>query len=115
MPAMATTHASTTMYLCLKHHLASPLMLGPLCLSVSNYDGRVPSRSAGILLHRGEGAELEVLLVHPGGPAWAGRDRGAWSIPKGEYGGGEDALAAARREFEEELGSAAPDAEPLEL
>ncbi len=65
-------------------------------------------RSAGILLHRGRGDGLEVLLVHPGGPAWAKRDAGAWSIPKGEYADGEDPLAAARREFEEELGSAPP-------
>ena len=50
-----------------------------------------------------------MLLVHPGGPAWVGRDAGAWSVPKGEYLDGEDPLAAARREFEEELGSAPPD------
>jgi predicted NUDIX family NTP pyrophosphohydrolase len=56
-----------------------------------------------------------VLLVHPGGPAWAKRDAGAWSIPKGEYLDGEDPLAAARREFEEELGSAPPDAEASDL
>jgi predicted NUDIX family NTP pyrophosphohydrolase len=49
-----------------------------------------------------------VLLVHPGGPAWSKRDAGAWSIPKGEYENGEDPLDAARREFEEETGSAAP-------
>jgi predicted NUDIX family NTP pyrophosphohydrolase len=49
-----------------------------------------------------------VLLVHPGGPMWAKRDLGAWSIPKGEYEPGEDALAAAAREFEEELGTEAP-------
>ena len=65
-------------------------------------------RSAGILLYRGSGDGLEVLLVHPGGPAWSKRDAGAWSIPKGEYLDGEDALAAARREFEEELGTAPP-------
>lgn len=63
-------------------------------------------RSAGILLHRGGAGAREVLLVHPGGPFWARRDDGAWSIPKGEYDDGEEALAAARREFEEELGSA---------
>jgi predicted NUDIX family NTP pyrophosphohydrolase len=72
-------------------------------------------RSAGLLLHRGRGAGLEVLLVHPGGPAWAHREVGAWSIPKGEYLDGEDPLAAARREFEEELGMAPPDAEPSDL
>ena len=60
----------------------------------------MPKRSAGILLHR----RGEVLLVHPGGPFWAKRDDGAWSIPKGEYEDGEDPLAAARREFEEETG-----------
>jgi predicted NUDIX family NTP pyrophosphohydrolase len=75
-------------------------------------------RSAGIVLHRGRGPDLEVLLVHPGGPAWAKRDAGAWSIPKGEYLDGEDPLAAARREFEEELGTpppAAPDAHATDL
>jgi predicted NUDIX family NTP pyrophosphohydrolase len=56
-----------------------------------------------------------VLLVHPGGPAWARRDLGAWSIPKGEYLDEEDPLAAARREFEEELGTPAPDGEPSDL
>jgi predicted NUDIX family NTP pyrophosphohydrolase len=56
-------------------------------------------RSAGILLHRGRGQDLEVLLVHPGGPAWVNRDAGAWSVPKGEHLEGEDPLAAARREF----------------
>jgi predicted NUDIX family NTP pyrophosphohydrolase len=67
------------------------------------------------LLHRGRGENLEVLLVHPGGPFWARRDAGVWSIPKGEYGDDEDPLQAARREFAEELGSPAPDGEPLEL
>ena len=66
-------------------------------------------RSAGILLYRGRGRGLEVLLVHPGGPLWARRDAGAWSIPKGEYEPSEDPLAAARREFAEELGNPAPD------
>lgn len=72
-------------------------------------------RSAGLLLHRWRGEELEVLLVHPGGPAWTNRDAGAWSVPKGEYLDGEDPLAAARREFEEELGNPPPDGEPAEL
>lgn len=58
---------------------------------------------------------LEVLLVHPGGPFWARRDEGAWSIPKGEYGGDEDPLAAARREFEEELGTPAPEGSTEDL
>ena len=72
-------------------------------------------RSAGILLHRRRGDQLEVLLVHPGGPLWARRDEGAWSIPKGEYDEAEEPLAAARREFEEELGSAPPDTEAADL
>jgi predicted NUDIX family NTP pyrophosphohydrolase len=76
---------------------------------------RSSRRSAGILLHRGGGARVEVLLVHPGGPVWSGRDIGAWSIPKGEYLDGEDSLAAARREFEEELGSAPPDGDAADL
>jgi len=69
----------------------------------------VAARSAGILLHRTRGGVREVLLVHPGGPLWTRRDAGAWSVPKGEYDDGEDAFAAARREFEEELGLAPPD------
>lgn len=63
-------------------------------------------RSAGILLFRKSGEHLEVLLVHPGGPYWAKKDLGAWSIPKGEHSEGEDALVVAKREFEEELGVA---------
>jgi predicted NUDIX family NTP pyrophosphohydrolase len=65
-------------------------------------------RSAGILLYRLAGQEPEVLLVHPGGPFWAKKDEGVWSIPKGEYAEDEDPRAAAIREFEEELGSAPP-------
>ncbi len=61
--------------------------------------------SAGILLHRAAGDELEVLLVHPGGPLWARKDLGAWSVPKGEVGEGEDPRACALRELREELGS----------
>jgi predicted NUDIX family NTP pyrophosphohydrolase len=61
-------------------------------------------RSAGILLYKRSGAGLMVLLVHPGGPFWARKDAGAWSIPKGEYAHGEDAFAVALREFEEETG-----------
>jgi len=64
----------------------------------------MPKRSAGILLYRRRSGGPEVLLVHPGGPFWAKKDEGAWSIPKGEYQVGEDALAAARREFAEETG-----------
>ena len=63
-------------------------------------------RSAGILLHRDGTHGREILLVHPGGPFWARRDQGAWSIPKGEYDDGEEPMACALREFEEELGSA---------
>jgi predicted NUDIX family NTP pyrophosphohydrolase len=77
--------------------------------------GRGSRRSAGILLHRGCGEHIEVLLVHPGGPAWARRDLGAWSIPKGEYIDAEDPLAAAKREFEEELGTAPPAGEAADL
>jgi predicted NUDIX family NTP pyrophosphohydrolase len=58
---------------------------------------------------------LEVLLVHMGGPFWKHRDAGAWSIPKGEHEDGEDSLAAARREFQEETGIAAPPGEPIDL
>src|SRR5215469_6483727 len=64
----------------------------------------MPKRSAGILMFRRRGGEVEVLLMHPGGPFWAKKDLGAWSIPKGEYSEGEDALAVAKREFEEETG-----------
>jgi predicted NUDIX family NTP pyrophosphohydrolase len=76
----------------------------------------VAKTSAGVLLHRERDGAREVLLVHPGGPFWTRKDAGAWSIPKGEYGEGEDARACALREFEEELGSALPaDAELIEL
>lgn len=64
----------------------------------------MPRRSAGILLYRKRGEAVEVLLVHPGGPLFARRDEGVWSIPKGEYGSDEEPLAAARREFAEETG-----------
>ena len=77
-----------------------------------------PSRgrkSAGLLLFRNAGADLQVLLVHPGGPFWAKRDHGAWSIPKGECEEGEDPRSAAWREFGEELGSPAPEGDALEL
>lgn len=75
----------------------------------------MPSRSAGLLLYRWDSAVLEVLIVHPGGPFWANKDAGAWSIPKGEYDEAEDALAAAHREFAEELGLPAPDGEHIAL
>ncbi|MCL4190190.1 MAG: NUDIX domain-containing protein [Thermoguttaceae bacterium] len=67
----------------------------------------VPRTSAGLIMHRKTPAGLEVLLVHPGGPFWRNKDDGAWSIPKGEVGPGEDLLDTARREFQEELGLAA--------
>lgn len=79
----------------------------------------MPVRSAGILLHRTigspSGGRPEVLLVHPGGPFWAHRDAGAWSIPKGEIDDGEDPVACARREFAEELGLPVPEGELVEL
>jgi predicted NUDIX family NTP pyrophosphohydrolase len=76
----------------------------------------MPKRSAGILLYRRRGGDLEVLLVHPGGPFWAKKDLGAWSIPKGEYDQGEDPLRTALRELEEETGHHLPaDGDLLEL
>ena len=66
----------------------------------------MPEKSAGILVFRRAGSGVEFLLAHPGGPFWARRDAGAWSIPKGLVGEDEDTLAAARREFEEEVGQA---------
>jgi len=71
--------------------------------------------SAGILVYRKAGNSYEVLLVHPGGPFWAKKDQGAWSIPKGEHAEGEDPLAAAKREFREEIGQPAPMGEYFEL
>lgn len=64
----------------------------------------MPRTSAGIALYRRRGGAVEVLLVHPGGPMWKNRDDGAWSFPKGECGKGEDPLAVALREFQEETG-----------
>lgn len=61
-------------------------------------------RSAGLLMFRRPNSALEVLLIHPGGPYWKGKDLGAWSIPKGEYNDSEEPLAAAQREFREETG-----------
>jgi predicted NUDIX family NTP pyrophosphohydrolase len=75
----------------------------------------VARRSAGILLYRVAAGEPEVLLVHPGGPYWARKDAGAWSIPKGEYDDGEDPQACALREFEEETGTALAPGELIEL
>ena len=72
-------------------------------------------RSAGILLYRVARGAPEVLLVHPGGPFWARRDAGAWSIPKGEYEPGDDPQTCALREFEEETGAALPPGELIDL
>lgn len=74
----------------------------------------MPKKSAGLLLFREVSGHLEVLLVHPGGPYWAKKDEGAWSIPKGEFEDGEDPLAAAKREFQEETGFA-PEGETVPL
>jgi predicted NUDIX family NTP pyrophosphohydrolase len=75
----------------------------------------MPKLSAGIVLYRKNSGRLEVFLVHPGGPFWKNKDLGAWSIPKGEYEFGEDPLAAARREFEEETGHPLPEGKLLPL
>jgi predicted NUDIX family NTP pyrophosphohydrolase len=69
----------------------------------------VPKLSAGLLVYRRTGGGLEVLLVHPGGPFWAKKDDGAWSVPKGEYESDEDPLEVALREFAEEIGAEPPD------
>lgn len=75
----------------------------------------MPKDSAGVLLFRGDvPGGLEVLLAHPGGPVWANKDDSGWTIPKGEPSPGEDLLVAAKREFEEEMGSA-PSGEVLPL
>ena len=71
-------------------------------------------RSAGLLMYRRRSREVEVLLVHPGGPYWVKKDKGAWGVPKGEYEPGEDPLDAAKREFTEETGFPA-EGEFLEL
>jgi predicted NUDIX family NTP pyrophosphohydrolase len=76
----------------------------------------VAKHSAALLVYRlNPGAGLEVLIAHMGGPFWAGKDDRAWSIPKGECEEGEDPLATARREFEEELGSPPPDGDVISL
>jgi predicted NUDIX family NTP pyrophosphohydrolase len=75
----------------------------------------MPKLSAGILLYRARQGGVEVLLVHPGGPFWAKKDLGAWTIPKGEYGQGGDPLTAALREFQEETGQAPPSDGLVEL
>jgi predicted NUDIX family NTP pyrophosphohydrolase len=76
----------------------------------------MPRLSAGLLLYRlNDEAQVEILLVHPGGPFWAKKDDAVWSIPKGEYDVGEEPLDAAEREFEEELGQPAPSGARIDL
>jgi predicted NUDIX family NTP pyrophosphohydrolase len=76
----------------------------------------VTKRSAGLLLwRRADDGRVDVLIGHPGGPYFSRRDDGVWSVPKGEYELGEDAIAAAYREFAEEVGLAPPDGEPVPL
>ena len=75
----------------------------------------MPKLSAGVLLYRTRDGVVEVLIAHPGGPFWARKDNGAWSIPKGEYADGEDPWAAAQREFAEELGLSVPAGTRLDL
>lgn len=68
----------------------------------------MPKLSAGLLIYRTTNKQLEVFLVHPGGPFWANKDLGAWSVPKGEYAESEDVKEAAKREFQEEVGQPVP-------
>jgi predicted NUDIX family NTP pyrophosphohydrolase len=77
----------------------------------------MPKTSAGLLLYRriDPNGVVEVLLAHPGGPIWANRDAGSWTIPKGEFEAGEAAWDAARREFREEIGSEAPETDAVPL
>ncbi|AXN47198.1 RNA pyrophosphohydrolase [Mycobacterium marinum] len=75
----------------------------------------MPKLSAGVLVYRAAAGVLELLIVHPGGPFWARKDYGAWSIPKGEYTQDEDPWVAARREFAEEIGLPVPDGARIDL
>jgi predicted NUDIX family NTP pyrophosphohydrolase len=75
----------------------------------------MPKLSAGLLLYRVDDGVVEVLIAHPGGPFWARKDAGAWSIPKGEYDIGEEPWAAAQREFGEELGLPVPAGPRIDL
>jgi predicted NUDIX family NTP pyrophosphohydrolase len=75
----------------------------------------MPKRSAGLLLYRDGVDRLEVLIAHPGGPFWARKDDGAWSIPKGEYVADEDPWCAAQREFTEEVGLPVPSGVRVDL
>jgi predicted NUDIX family NTP pyrophosphohydrolase len=78
--------------------------LNPLHMTICEEEDFMPKHSAGLLMYRHRDNRLEVLLAHPGGPFWAKKDLGAWSIPKGEFDSDEDSLPAAKREFEEETG-----------
>jgi predicted NUDIX family NTP pyrophosphohydrolase len=75
----------------------------------------VPKLSAGLMLYRARDGVAEVLIAHPGGPFWARKDDGAWSIPKGEYSDGEDPWVAAQREFAEEIGLQVPSGPRIDL
>ncbi len=75
----------------------------------------MPKLSAGVLLYRVRDGVVDVLIAHPGGPFWARRDDGVWSVPKGEYPDGEDPWAAAQREFAEEVGLPLPAGPPVDL
>lgn len=88
---------------------------GDLRADPGDTGGMAPTTSAGLLLFRRTPAGLEVLLGHMGGPFWARKDAGAWTIPKGELDAGEDAHDAALREFAEELGRPAPPGADLDL
>ena len=74
-----------------------------------------PKLSAALLLYRSRRGLLEVMLVHMGGPFWARKDAGSWSLPKGEHAQTEDSLSAARREFAEETGLRPPTGDPIDL
>ena len=84
-------------------------------LRIAGYRPPVPKLSAALLLYRETDGILEVLIGHPGGPFWARRDEGAWSIPKGEYTDGEDPWTVAQREFTEETGKPPPAGDRIDL
>jgi predicted NUDIX family NTP pyrophosphohydrolase len=90
-------------------------LIGDRVIVLQKEELRMPKLSAGIVLFRSGKTGIEVFLVHPGGPFWKNKDSGAWSIAKGEYAAGEDPLAAARREFEEETGFSCPVGNPVPL
>lgn len=84
--------------------MVRPRLIGTWLSHSSKLRGLMAKKSAGLVMYRISSGALEVLLVHPGGPYWAKKDLGAWSVPKGEYTEEEDPFEAALREFEEELG-----------